>query len=170
MRARWAIEAERSHRQPHGQNYGGKQMARAIAPDTFGAPGQSGSIDRSDPTYQAWQLLHIGFTVAPIVFGLDKFFGLLVNWDQYLAPAIANLTPLGTYLMVVVGVVEIVAGIVVFMRPRFGGYLVAAWLLGIIVNLLLIPGFFDVALRDFGLLLGALALARLSERFPGRGW
>src|SRR5688572_17545652 len=91
MRARWAIEAERSHRQPHGQNYGGKQMARAIAPDTFGAPGQSGSIDRSDPTYQAWQLLHIGFTVAPIVFGLDKFFGLLVNWDQYLAPAIANL-------------------------------------------------------------------------------
>ena len=145
-------------------------MARAMAPGSIGATGQAGLHDRSDPTYQAWQLLHIGFTVAPIVFGLDKFFGLLVNWDQYLAPAIANLTPLGTHLMVVVGVVEIVAGVVVFMRPRFGGYLVAAWLLGIIGNLLLIPGYYDVALRDFGLLLGALALARLSERFPGRGW
>ena len=145
-------------------------MARAMAPGTLGVAGQPELVDRSDPAYQAWQLLHIGFTVAPIVAGLDKFFGLLVNWDQYLAPAIANLTPLGTYLMVVVGVVEIVAGLVVFMRPRFGGYLVAAWLLGIIVNLLLIPGYYDVALRDFGLLLGALALARLSERFPGRGW
>jgi hypothetical protein len=125
---------------------------------------------RNDPTYQAWQLLHIGFIVAPIVAGLDKFFGILVNWDQYLAPAIAHLTPLGNNLMVVIGVVEIVAGLVVAVRPRFGGYLVTAWLLGIIVNLLLIPGYYDIALRDFGLALGALALARLSERFPGRSW
>jgi hypothetical protein len=155
--------------------YGGAQMARAMAPgdnaagDT-GSIGQQRLLDRSDPTYQAWQILHIGFTVAPIVAGLDKFFGFLVDWDQYLAPAIATLTPLGTNLMVVVGVVEIVAGLVVLLRPRIGGYLVAAWLLGIIVNLLLIPGYYDVALRDFGLLLGALALARLSERFPGRTW
>src|SRR5215218_4141431 len=139
-------------------------MARAID------AGNTGSMDRpvlalrGDPTYQAWQLLHIGFTIAPIVAGLDKFFGLLVNWDHYLAPAIAHLTPLGSNLMVLAGVVEIIAGLVVFMRPKFGGYLVAAWLLGIIVNLLLIPGYYDIALRDLGLLLGALALARLSER------
>jgi hypothetical protein len=145
-------------------------MARAMAPGAAAAMAESAPHDRNDPTYQAWQLLHVGFTVAPIVAGLDKFFGLLVNWDQYLAPALASLTPLGTRLMVAVGVVEIVAGLIVFLRPRFGGYLVAAWLLGIIVNLLLIPGYFDVALRDFGLLLGALALARLSERFPGRRW
>jgi hypothetical protein len=141
-----------------------------MAPGTVDAAAQRGLHEWSDPTYQAWQLLHIGFVVAPIVAGFDKFFGLLVNWDQYLAPAIANLTPLGTNLMVVVGVVEIVAGLVVLARPRFGGYLVAAWLLGIIVNLLLIPGYYDIALRDLGLLLAALALARLSERFPGRSW
>ena len=145
-------------------------MARAMAPADAGALGQARVLDTSDPTYQAWQLLHIGFTIAPIVAGLDKFFGLLVNWDQYLAPAIVHLTPLGSNLMVLAGVVEIIAGLVVFMRPKFGGYLVAAWLLGIIVNLLLIPGYYDIALRDLGLLLGALALARLSERFPGRVW
>jgi hypothetical protein len=124
----------------------------------------------SEPVYQAWTLLHIGFVVAPIVAGFDKFFGLLVSWDQYLAPAIAHLTPLGNSLMVVVGVIEIVAGLVVALRPRFGGYLVAFWLWGIIVNLLLIPGYYDIALRDFGLSLGALALARLSEHFRGRAW
>jgi undecaprenyl-diphosphatase len=121
-------------------------------------------FSREDASRLSWEV------ALPVLAGADKFLHLLVNWDQYLAPAIANLTPLGTYLMVVIGVVEIVAGLVVFMRPRFGGYLVAAWLLGIIVNLLLIPGYYDVALRDFGLMLGALALARLSERFPGRGW
>ena len=145
-------------------------MARAIDAGSTGSMDRPVLALRGDPTYQAWQLLHIGFTVAPIVAGLDKFFGLLVNWDQYLAPSIAALTPLGNNLMVVIGVIEIVAGLVVALRPRFGGYLVAAWLGGIIVNLLLIPGYYDVALRDFGLLLGALALARLSEHFRGRSW
>ena len=145
-------------------------MARALDAANTGSIAQPGLALRSDPTYQAWQILRIGFTVAPIIAGLDKFFGLLVNWDQYLAPSIAHLTPLGNNLMVVIGVVEIVAGVVVALRPRFGGYLVAAWLWGIIVNLLLIPGYYDVALRDFGLSLGALALARLSERFRGRTW
>jgi len=146
------------------------RMARAADVGTMGTAGHPDVAVRHDPVYQAWQILHIGFIVAPIVAGLDKFFGILVNWDQYLAPSIARLTPLGYNLMVVVGVIEIVAGIVVALRPRFGGYLVAAWLLGIIVNLLLVPGYYDVALRDFGLLLGALALARLSEHFPGRAW
>jgi hypothetical protein len=119
--------------------------------------------------YQAYTILHLGFTVAPIAAGADKFLGLLVDWDKYLAPWIAGLSPIGGHnLMVVVGVVEIVAGLIVWFRPHFGGYLVAAWLGGIILNLLTLPGYFDVALRDFGLALGALALARLATAF-GRG-
>jgi hypothetical protein len=115
---------------------------------------------------QAYTLLHAAFVVAPIVAGLDKFFNLLVNWEQYLAPWIASLSPIGGHnLMLLVGVVEIIAGLVVWLRPRFGGYLVAAWLAGIIVSLLTVPGYFDVALRDFGLALSALALARLATIF-----
>lgn len=118
---------------------------------------------RSDPAYQAFFLLRTVFTVAPILFGLDKFANLLVDWSIYLAPWIDAIVP-GTaqQAMYAVGVVEIVAGIVVALLPRFGGLLVAAWLAGIIVNLLSIPGFYDVVLRDFGLLIGALALARLA--------
>lgn len=107
--------------------------------------------------------------MAPILFGLDKFSHLLVNWDRYLAPRLDNLLP-GTahQAMYAVGAIEIVAGLVVALRPRLGGYLVAAWLAGIIVNLLLIPGFYDIALRDFGLLLAALTLARLATAFPSQ--
>ena len=121
-----------------------------------------------DPAYQAFLLLRTAFTVAPIVFGLDKFFNVLTNWPGYLAPWIDGIVP-GTaqQAMYIVGVVEIAAGILVAVRPMIGGYVVAAWLAGIIVNLLLIPGFYDVALRDFGLLLGALALARLALVFRG---
>jgi hypothetical protein len=120
----------------------------------------------SRPAYQAYQLLHILFAVVPIVTGLDKFFHLLCNWDLYLAPFIASLSPIGGHnLMLVIGVVEIIAGLVVAFKPKYGGYLVAAWLWGIIINLLIIPGFFDVAFRDFGLSIGALALARLSREF-----
>ena len=129
------------------------------------------AAELKDPVYQAYKLLHDGFTIAPIVAGLDKFFDVLVNWDAYLAP-VANrvLAGHGHAFMLVVGVIEIVAGIGVALRPRIFSYVVAAWLLGIIVNLLLIPPsnpipHYDVALRDFGLLLGALALARLSPRF-----
>jgi len=122
---------------------------------------------RTDPVAQAFWLLRIGFTVAPIAFGLDKFFNVLVDWPQYLAPVIVRNSPWSAQgTMYVVGVIEIVAGLVVLLRPRFGGYLVAAWLAGIIVNLLLIPGYYDVALRDFGLLLAALTLARLATLFP----
>jgi hypothetical protein len=112
---------------------------------------------------QAFLLLRTVFTVAPILFGLDKFVGLLTDWEQYLAPQIDALIP-GTahQAMLAVGIVEILAGILVAVAPRIGGYVVAAWLAGIIVNLLLIGDFYDVALRDFGLLVGALALARLA--------
>ena len=112
---------------------------------------------------QAFQILRFGFTVAPILAGLDKFLHLLVNWDQYLPSAVNNLTGgHGHQLMLAVGVIEIVAGIGVFLKPRIFAYVVAAWMLVIIVNLLMIPGYFDVALRDLGLCLGALALGRLS--------
>jgi uncharacterized membrane protein YphA (DoxX/SURF4 family) len=124
----------------------------------------------SDPGYQAFLLLRTVFTVAPILFGLDKFTNLLVDWPSYLAPWIDGIVP-GTaqQAMYAVGVIEIVAGIAVALAPRFGAWLVAAWLAGIIVNLLIIPGFFDIALRDFGLLVGAVALARLATRYtPGR--
>lgn len=120
------------------------------------------------PAYEAYRILHVGFTVAPIVAGLDKFFNLLVNWEQYLPPFVSNL--LGGYgheLMLVVGVIEIIAGLGVFFKPKVFAYVVSAWLLLIIVNLLMIPGYYDVALRDFGLALAALALARLSAKFGG---
>ncbi|BFU47598.1 hypothetical protein [Krasilnikovia sp. MM14-A1004] len=124
----------------------------------------------SDPAVQAFWLLRIGFTVAPVLFGLDKFLGLMTNWEHYLAPAIDRLVPGDAHqAMLAVGVVEIVAGIVVAVLPRFGGYLVAAWLGGIIVNLLLLGDFYDVALRDFGLLIGALALARLATSIAPDG-
>jgi hypothetical protein len=123
--------------------------------------------DLSDPTYQAFWLLRIGFTVAPILFGLDKFAHVLVDWDGYLAPELTDLFDAKAHtLMYFVGAIEIVAGLAVAVRPRLGGYLVAAWLTGIIVNLLLMADFYDIALRDFGLLLGALTLARLATAFP----
>ena len=120
----------------------------------------------ADPTFQAFTLLRIGFTVAPILFGLDKFLNWLVDWPIYLAPQIDDLIPGNAHqAMLAVGVVEIVAGLVVAVRPKFGGYLVAAWLAGIIVNLLVLGDHYDVALRDFGLLLGAVALARLATAY-----
>lgn len=122
-----------------------------------------------DPAYQAFFLLRTVFTIAPILFGLDKYFDVLVNWDRYVAPNVVAHLPWSAHeLMYGVGAIEIFAGLVVAFWPRFGGYLVAAWLAGIIFNLLLIPGFYDVALRDFGLLVAALALARLATAFsPG---
>ena len=120
----------------------------------------------ASPSRQAYQILRFGFTVAPILAGLDKFFHLLVNWDQYLPPVVNNLTGgHGHQLMLVVGAIEIVAGLGVAFKPRIFAYVVAAWLVLIIVNLLMIPGYFDVALRDLGLCLGALALARLSQEY-----
>ena len=131
---------------------------------------ESSSLDTkartSSASYQAYQILHMAFIVAPVVAGLDKFFHLLVNWDQYLPTLVNNLVGgHGHELMLGVGLIEIVAGIGVAFKPKIFAYVVAAWLALIIVNLLMIPGYFDVALRDFGLLLGALALARLSHEF-----
>jgi hypothetical protein len=138
-------------------------MAQAIyEADSTGAT----TTQTSTAGYQAYEILHLGFTVAPILAGLDKFFHLLVNWDQYLPGFVNNMTGgHGHQLMLLAGVIEIIAGIGVWFMPKIFAYVVTAWLLLIIVNLLLIPGYFDVALRDFGLALGALALARLSQEY-----
>jgi hypothetical protein len=117
---------------------------------------------------QAFWILRVGFVVAPILFGIDKFAHVLVNWDKYLAPQFTDLFNANAHtLMYAVGVIEIVAGLVVLVRPRIGAWLVAAWLAGIIVNLLVLGKFYDVALRDFGLFLAAVALARLAVAVPG---
>jgi uncharacterized membrane protein YphA (DoxX/SURF4 family) len=132
------------------------------------APARSAGVStdalRRDPALQAFTLLRIGFTVAPIAFGLDKFFNVLVDWESYLAPWVNRLIP-GTahHFMDVVGIIEIVAGLAVAIKPRYGAYLVAAWLAGIITNLLTYSGYYDIALRDFGLMLAALTLARLAS-------
>ena len=141
-------------------------MAQAISRSADVTSLDTESISASKPSYQAYQILHLGCTVAPILAGLDKFFNLLVNWEQYLPAFAKNMTGgHGHELMLAVGVIEIVAGLGVWFKPRLFAYVVAAWLLLIIANLLMIPGYFDVALRDFGLSLGALALARLSQEY-----
>ena len=123
-------------------------------------------VARDDFAYQAFRILQAAFVVAPIIAGLDKFFGLLVNWDQYLSPAIASMLPVAPHtFMMAVGVIEIVAGLVVAFKPYYGGYLVTLWLWAIIVNLLLARAYYDIALRDLGLSLGATALARLSRSY-----
>jgi len=119
--------------------------------------------ERHDPVRQAFQLLHWGFVAAPVIAGVDKFLHLLTNWDAYLSPAFARLSPLSVHgTMMSVGVVEMGAGLLVAVKPRIGAYVVAAWLAGIILNLLLLGHGYDIALRDFGLFLAALALGRLS--------
>ena len=116
-----------------------------------------------DPRYQAFSLLRLAFTVAPIAFGADKFFNEMVHWPNYLAPWVNDITPgTGQEFMYVVGAIEILAGLVVALKPRYGAYVVAAWLGGIVINLLSYSGYYDIALRDFGLMLGALTLGRLA--------
>ena len=126
----------------------------------------SGSAMTNSPAFQAYGILLFGFTVAPIIAGADKFLGFLTNWTQYLAPIFPNTLGIdAATFMMIIGAIEIVAGIIVFLKPSIGGYIVSAWLLGIILNLLLLHNFYDIALRDLGLALGALALARLGAHF-----
>lgn len=137
-------------------------------PTSDHAPAPAGAD--AGPSREAFLLLRTVFTVAPVVFGLDKFTNLLTDWPDYLAPWVNDIVP-GTAqdAMYAVGVVEILAGIVVALLPRYGGLLVAAWLAGIIVNLVSIPDYYDVALRDFGLLVAALALSRLAVAHSAGG-
>ena len=128
------------------------------------APAGAAPADWSDARYQAFVLMRLAFTVAPIAFGLDKFFNVMVDWPTYLAPWINDIAPgSGQDFMYFVGATEILAGIVVALKPRYGAYVVAGWLAGIILNLLTYSGFYDIALRDFGLMLAALTLGRLAS-------
>jgi uncharacterized membrane protein YphA (DoxX/SURF4 family) len=137
----------------------GRRRTATAAGDAAVAP-----ADWSDARYQAFALMRLAFTVAPIAFGLDKFLNVMVDWPQYLAPWINDIAPgSGQDFMYLVGAIEIVAGVVVALKPRYGAYVVAAWLAGIIFNLLTLSGYYDVALRDFGLMLAALTLGRLAS-------
>jgi hypothetical protein len=147
-------------------------MSSAIAAVLRPVPFPAANVLRSDPAAQAFVLLRVAFTVAPILFGLDKFAEVMISdWPKYLAPEFNDLIPGSAQdAMYVVGAIEIAAGIVVAISPRFGGLLVAGWLGGIIVSLLLVGGYADIALRDFGLLVAALTLARLAGAYSGRGY
>lgn len=137
---------------------------RGHAAPVNGSAGAVATADWHDARYQAFTLLRVAFTVAPIAFGLDKFFNVMVDWPIYLAPWINDIAPGSAQdFMYFVGVTEILAGIIVALKPRYGAYVVAAWLAGIVINLLTASGFYDVALRDFGLMLAALTLARLAS-------
>lgn len=142
-------------------------MSTAAAP--AGSARDLGSIwqrARSDPAYGAFLLMRVGFTVLPIWMGVDKFADTLTDWPHYLAPWIVDILPFSAQTaMYVVGVIEIVAGIAVAIKPRYAAYIAAVWLAGIVLNLLSYSGFYDVALRDFGLLLAALTLARLAAAY-----
>ena len=131
------------------------------------AAGAAGArADWRDARYQAFALMRLAFTVAPIAFGLDKFFNVMVDWPTYLAPWINDLAPgSGQQFVYFVGATEILAGLTVALKPRYGAYIVAAWLGGIVIDLLTYSGYYDIALRDFGLMLGALSLARLASTY-----
>ncbi|WP_026556537.1 hypothetical protein [Arthrobacter sp. 35W] len=121
---------------------------------------------RVEPAYGAYLMLWVGFILIPLIFGLDKFFNVLTNWEAYLAPWMVSVSPFSAHtMMLVIGVVEVGAGVMVALSPRIAAYVVALWLAGIIINLLSYPGFFDVALRDVGLLVAAVALARLAKTY-----
>lgn len=140
-------------------------MATATSRD-MGSYGVAHPVTRSEPAYQAYRILHVAFTIVPIVAGADKFLEWLVDWDVYLCPlAVDILGGFSHEFMLAVGVIEMIAGLGVAVRPRVFAYIVAAWLGAIIVNLLLTATYYDIALRDFGLSLGALALGRLSAAF-----
>jgi hypothetical protein len=121
----------------------------------------------STGAYRAYRILHFGFVLAPLIAGLDKYFEYLTNWTQYLAPVVTRYIQ-GALFMHIVGGVEIVAALLVLFIPRVGAYIVALWLLGIIANLILAGGYYDIALRDFGLFLGALALGQLAQYYKNR--
>jgi hypothetical protein len=138
--------------------HSGPVAGQAIRPSAF-----------ARPAYQAFMILYAGFIALPIIAGADKFFDLLTNWDSYLAPIVTRTLGMEAHtFMLIVGAIEIVAGLLAAIRPQIGAYVVGLWLLGIIGNLLMLGSAYDVALRDFGLSLGAFALARLSAEFNPR--
>jgi hypothetical protein len=139
------------------------EQRRSVQDWADGGRAESTEQSLRDGRYQAFWLLRLGFGLLPILFGIDQFLNLMVYWPQYLADWIANIVPASPqHFMYFVGAVEIVAGAVTLIKPRYGAYLVAAWLGGIVINLVSYQAWYDIAVRDFGLMVGALALARLA--------
>jgi len=141
-------------------------MTESVLSPSAGYSRQSGAWARAweEPAYGAFWILRIGFVVLPLWMGIDKFSNTLTFWPHYLAPWVVGLLPFSAQTaMYLVGVVEIVAAVAIAVKPRYASYVVALWLAGIVLNLLTYPGFYDVALRDFGLLVAALALSRLAQ-------
>lgn len=135
-------------------------------PAPLGVRPRLNEVRGTEPGYQAYSLLYLGYIALPIIAGLDKFTHFLVDWDKYLSPlALALIGGRITGFMNLVGLIEISAGVLVAVRPRLGSLVVGLWLMGIVVNLLLMPGYRDIALRDFGLALGAFSLWRLSRQY-----
>ena len=136
------------------------KVVRTVAPAAGPVPLQR------RPSYQAFQLLHIGYAILPIVAGADKFFHWLTSWEMYLSSSVEKILPIpAETFMRISGGIEIAAGVLVAIAPRIGAWVVAAWLAAITVNLLLPPGYYDIALRDFGLIFGAVALGLLSRKY-----
>lgn len=152
----------------------GATPAQSTTPDSPAATnGRVPESVKKDPSRQAFWILRVGFTVLPLLMGLDKFFNVLTDWPHYLASWYNAILPGSAQTgMYMIGVVEIIAAFIVALKPRYGAYIVAAWLAGIILDLVTYSGFYDVALRDFGLLVAALALGRLASKFdpPFKGW
>ncbi len=124
------------------------------------------AVRSASPAYQAYQILHVALSIAPVIAGLDKFFHVLVDWDKYLSPIVPQMLHIPAHtFMLGVGVIEIVAGLLVAFAPTIGAWIVGLWLCGIVVNLLSMPAYFDIALRDLGLALGSFALARLAAEY-----
>jgi hypothetical protein len=141
-----------------------QERTRDYVPSLNGGNDTAPRADWRDPRYQAFALMRLAFTVAPIAFGLDKFFNVMVDWPIYLAPWINDIAPGSAQdFMYFVGATEIIAGVAVALKPRYGAYVVAGWLGGIVINLLTHSGYYDIALRDFGLMLAAITLARLAS-------
>jgi hypothetical protein len=126
---------------------------------------------KADPAYRVFVLLRIGFVAVPLLMGLDKFFNIMVDWPVYLAPWINDIMPgSASDFMHFVGAVEIIAAVSVALKPRYGAYIVAGWLAGIVINLLTHSGYYDIALRDFALMLTAIALGQLAWKYDPPGF
>lgn len=142
----------------------------SIPAPTTGWSSHSLARAKAEPAYGAFMLLWLGFIAIPLLMGLDKFFNVLTTWENYLAPWIENISPFSAHgTMMAIGFVEIIASLAMILRPRYAAWVVALWLAGIIVNLLTYSGFYDVALRDFGLLVAAVALGLLARSYTTPG-
>jgi hypothetical protein len=131
----------------------------ATVSTNYASPASEVATSRVD---RVTNILHWTYGLVPIVAGADKFTNILTDWSQYLSPVVSNIVPAETFMMIV-GVIEIIAGIIVLVRPKIGSLIVGLWLIAIALNLLLTGKYFDVAVRDIVMAIGAFSLYQLSS-------